>query len=248
MTVVWCIERSNKNFPKSLFKTLYSLKFHFSWTRHVIWLLCFYCFYLLSSESISNDSFGCEDTEWCMCFSTENNTEQIICRWQTVSVVSAENGNWSEVRVLDSPVIPNTDKRNKSCHKFISYPWNKSLLQLTPSPSSSQSSRTIRVWCVCGGGGVKSDHGVLEAERQSGNSDSLTLEWKMGHSFICHTAFSYTKTYLSVQSFFILPTFDWVLKVYEKDKMSLSCVSTAVSVLHISLRDPGMLWNAWENY
>lgn len=153
MTVVWCIERSNKNFPKSLFKTLYSLKFHFSWTRHVIWLLCFYCFYLLSSESISNDSFGCEDTEWCMCFSTENNTEQIICRWQTVSVVSAENGNWSEVRVLDSPVIPNTDKRNKSCHKFISYPWNKSLLQLTPSPSSSQSSRTIRVWCVCGGGG-----------------------------------------------------------------------------------------------
>lgn len=48
------------------------------------------------------------------------------------------------MKALDSPVVQNTDKRNKSCHKFISCPWNHSWLQVSLSPLSFQSSCTMR--------------------------------------------------------------------------------------------------------
>lgn len=135
--------------------TLYSLKFHFSWTHHVIRLLCFYCFYLLSSESISNDSFGSE-TIACLRTQSDACVSQLKIIQNKLFAIGRQSA-WHQQRTVvevrwESWILLWYQTQIRGTNPVTnSFPVPEISRYYRSSPSSSQSSHTIREWCVCGG-------------------------------------------------------------------------------------------------
>lgn len=98
-----------------------------------------------------------------------------------------------------------------------------------------------------GRGVMKSDWAVLEVERQSGNSDSPRLDWKMGHSFICHPAFSYNKkthNYLCNHSLF--PWLTHIRRFMNKTRWSWAGCWWLCLHLTLNTKNPDMFWDTWH--